>query len=274
MSLNTAIVLAKDPVNGQLMVDPLGQNSPLPIDVVPIIFQNLKTDLPSVALVCKKWKTMADDKLVREKIRPAQAFGVQEWNDYIGVDAGKEPPLPRRAYETLEKEGGLLTFIPQTVKVTKENGIVEIVTLDNLEAIGNLVENPKKGHSTRYSIVSWKKAFEEKTKPENPHWVWIKKDVCGRGKWYDTQQEIAKQMKVSVSGLIDTVISVFMEYIRSGERNFIWDPVNFKWTNARVNDIIDGFRWISLSFTPTGLRVIHDRGDGGDYVGFAPARKS
>ncbi len=262
MSLNTAIVLARDPINGQLMVDPLGQNSSLPIDVVPIIFQNLKADLTSVALVCKKWKAMADDKLVREKIRPVQAFGVQEWKDYIGVDAGEEPLLPRRAYETLEKEGGMLTFIPQTVKVTKQNGVVEVVTLNTLEAIGNLVENPKKGHKTSYSVVSLIN-LQEKRKTENPHWVWIKKDVYGKGAWSTVHHEIAKQMKVSVAGLIDTVISVFMDYIRFGERNFLWDS-----SNVLVND----FQKIGLQFTPSGFDISLHKG----YVPrpFVPARKS
>ncbi len=270
MSLNTAIVLARDPINGQLMVNPLGQNSPLPLDVVPIIFQNLKADLTSVALVCKKWKAIADDKVVREKIRPAQAFGVQEWKDFIGVDAGEEPPLPRRAYETLEKEGGLLTFIPQIVKVTKENGVVEIVTIDSLAAIGNLVENPKKGHNAGYEIKSsWHDIIQKKRKPENPHWVWIKKDAYGRGKLFNEQAELAKRMKVSVSGLIDTVITVFMDYIRSGERNFFWDSYNEKWTNVRVND-----GTTCLRFFPPKLQVFQDLGHGVEYIAFAPARKS
>ena len=42
MSLNTSIVPARDSISGQVMVDPIGQKSPLPIDVARIIFQNLK----------------------------------------------------------------------------------------------------------------------------------------------------------------------------------------------------------------------------------------
>ena len=102
----TTIVSGADPIHGQPMeIDPIVQFSELPMDVVPIIFQNLKADLPSVALVCRNWKAITDGEGFRQMIRPAQAFGVQEWKEYIGVDAGDEPRLPRRAYGDLEKEG-------------------------------------------------------------------------------------------------------------------------------------------------------------------------
>ena len=89
----------------------------------------------------------------------------------------KSPPLPRRAYGDLEKEGGLLTFIPEIVKVI-ENG--KEVALDNLKAIGNLVNKPKKGFETGYKINEfyWPEAIEEKRKLEKPHWVWIKKEAA------------------------------------------------------------------------------------------------
>lgn len=169
MSLNTSIVSGSDPINGRPMVDPIGQESSLPIDVARIIFQNLKSHLPAMAQVSKNWKAIIDDKDFRRIIRPSQAFGTQEWKEYIGVDAGKEPPLPRRAYGDLENEGGLLTFIPEIVKVI-ENG--KEVALDNLKAIGNLVNKPKKGFETRYknygnSIYFWPEAIEEKENSKN-----------------------------------------------------------------------------------------------------------
>ncbi len=77
MTINT-VVLWRDPINGQPMVDPLGKENSLPIDVVRIILQNLKADLPEVALVCKNWKAMADDEVFRQMIRPVQSFGTNE----------------------------------------------------------------------------------------------------------------------------------------------------------------------------------------------------
>ena len=89
------------------------------MDVLPIIFQNVKTDLPNLALVCKNWKAIVDNKQFRETIRPDKAFGSREWKEYIGVDAGEEPHLPRRAYGDMEKGNYYLTFIPEKVKITQ-----------------------------------------------------------------------------------------------------------------------------------------------------------
>ncbi len=275
----TTIVSGADPIHGQPMeIDPIGQFSELPMDVVPIILQNLKADLPSVALVCKNWKSIVDDEMFRKMIRPAQAFGVQEWKEYIGVDAGDEPRLPRRAYGDLEKEGGLLTFIPEKVKFI-ENG--NEVLLDNLEVIGKLVGNPKKGNKTGYTQNSWQTAISEKRKREKPHWVWIKKEAIGRNKTYEQQQElIAKEENIKIpgakiSGLIDTAISVFMEYVRSGEQIFVWDPpVNGQRTLVRVNEKTCVCYRIGLYFVLSGLRVSDDYAYDDDYGAVAPARKS
>ena len=276
----TTIVSGADPIHGPPMeIDRIVQFSELPIDVVPIIFQNLKADLPSVALVCRNWKAIADDETFCKMIRPAQAFGVQEWKEYIGVDVGDEPRLPRRAYGDLEREGGgLLTFIPEKVKDI-ENG--NEVLLDNLEAVGKLVGNPKKGNKTGYTIDSWPEAISEKRKQEKPHWVWIKKEVIGRHKSYEQQQELVaivenkKAPGANISGLIDTAISVFMGYVRSGEQIFVWDPpVKGLRTWVRVNEQTRGLR-LGLGFAPSGLVVYNCHGDG-DYVCIAvsPSRKS
>ncbi len=56
MSLNTIIDLTKDPINGQPMRDPIGKESPLPMEMALDIFKNLKQDLRSVALVCRKMR--------------------------------------------------------------------------------------------------------------------------------------------------------------------------------------------------------------------------
>ncbi len=234
MSLNSAIVSRGDPFSRELMeldsgepmeLDSVGPFSELPLDVVCFIFQNLKADLPNLALVCRNWKNITDDKAFCEMIRPVQAFGTKEWQEYIGVDAGAEPRLPRRAYGDLEREDGLLTFIPDKVIVTKENGGVEEVLLDNLEVIGKLVENPKKGNKTGYdNIGSPLDLLLEKRKLEKPHWVWIKKEVIGRCVNDLPQQNAVRISGASVSRLIDIAVSVFMVYVRSGERNFVWDP--------------------------------------------------
>ena len=253
MSLNT--ISARDPINGQPMVDPTSQQSSLSIDAIRIIFQNLKADLPSVALVCKSWKALADSEVFRQMIRPSQAFGTQEWKEYIGVDAGAELRLPRRAYGDLEREDGFLNFIPDKVKIINENGVVEEVILDNLYAIGNLIKYPKTDLITGYSGDAKVEALVEKIKLEKPHWVWLKKEVSNR---YLKQELITDEdiPGTDISGAIDTVISVFMEYVRSRKRYFPLNPQN-KNTFVVVKDQIKGWR-IALGFGRIGLIVVNE----------------
>ncbi len=282
MQIDNINVTGTNQYEVQSMSDPIAGS--LPIDVLPIIFKNVKTDLPNLALVCKNWKAFVDNKEFRETIRPAKAFGSREWKEYIGVDAGEEPQLPRRAYADMKKGNYYLTFIPKSVKITQENGkvddtsmdieVVKEVPLDSLEVIGKLVSNPIKGNKIGYDPDYWPEALQEKRNLEKPHWVLISKEIIGRNKSYKDQKKLAKEKndKVSgtkISGLIDTAISWFMEYVQSGERNYIWDSAKNEHNWVRVK----GGR-LSLSFAPSGLRVFLISGHPSGSVGFAFARKS
>ncbi len=273
--------LGMDPISQNSLIDILGQESPLPEDVILNIFEKLKTDLPHLALVSKTWKAMADDKRLYDRIRPRQAFGTKEWKEYIGVDAGEELRLPRRVYGDLEKGAHLLTFIPEKIKVTKENGKVEEVALDNLKDIGDLVKTPITVLETGYS-----KAFTTRiTLPkirvnqEESHWVWINKEVLGRNKTYFYMEELIESEKIKIpgadySGILDTVISMFMEYARSGERNFSTLPIDNNLSTliflresfySPYNNFVSGFGPSGIVFTTwTGPHI---------SVGFVVARK-
>ncbi len=286
MQINNTNVTGTNQYEAQSMVDPIVGS--LPTDVLPIIFQNVKTDLPNLALVCKNWTAIVDNQQFRESICPAKAFGSREWKEYIGVDAGEEPLLPRRAYGDMQNGSHYLTFIPEKVKMTQVNGKVDDtsmdieevkeVPLDSLEVIGNLVSNPIKGNIIGFTQNSWPEALQEKRNLEKPHWVLISKEIIGRNKRYEDQQKLAKEENdkvpgTKISGLIDTVISLFMEYVRSGERNFIWDSAKNEYNMARVNELTNGWRF-GLGFAPSGL-VVYGLCDGpGEGVGFAFARKS
>ncbi len=286
MQINNISVAGTNQYEVQSMVDPIAGS--LPIDVLPIIFQNGKTDLPNLALVCKNWKAIVDNKQFRETIRPPKAFGSREWKEYIGVDAGEELPLPRRAYGDMEKGNYYLTFIPKTVKVTQENGkiddtsmdieVVKEVPLDSLEIIGKLVTNPIKGNKIGYDPISWQPPIPEKRNLEKPHWVLISKEIIGRSKSYEAQQKLAKEENknisgTNISGLMDTAISMFMEYVGSGERNFIYDSAKNEYNWVRVNEQTRGLR-ICLRFAPSGLGVYYSYEYPSECVGFAFARKS
>ncbi len=286
MQINNTNVTGTNQYVVQSMVDPIAGS--LPTDVLPIIFKNVKTDLPNLALVCKNWTAIVDNKQFRESICPAKAFGSREWKEYIGVDAGKEPLLPRRAYGDMQNGNHYLTFIPEKVKMTQVNGKVDDtsmdieevkeVPLDSLEVIGKLVANPSKGNKIGFTQNSWPAALQEKRNLEKPHWVLISKEIVGRNKSYEDQQKLAKEENdkvpgTKISGLIDTVISVFMEYVRSGERNFIWNSAKNEYNIARVNEQTRGVR-LGLGFAPPGLHVDDRYSFTAGGLGFAFARKS
>ena len=271
--INISISSGIDPISRQPLIDPINT---LPIDVVRLIFQKLKKDLPSAALVCKNWKVLADDKIFLRMIRPIQAFGTQEWRDYIGVDVEEEEPrLPRCIYGDIEKWESLLTFIPEKVKVI-ENG--KEVFLNGLEAIGNLVKKPRTDLDTGYSRSTWIPKILEKRIPEKPHWVWIKIEALGRNKTYKRQEILASHERwrksgAKIAGLMDAAISMLMEYARSRKRNFIWDEENLHYTIVRTSEKAEIGR-ICLGFASTGLRI-QDLSEH-DYcnVGFACAWQS
>jgi hypothetical protein len=260
----------------------------LPTDVLPIIFLNMTTDLPHLALVCKNWKVIVDNKQFREMICLAKAFGSREWKEYMGVDVGEEPLLPRRAYGDMEKGNYYLTFIPEKVKKTQVNGKVDDasrdieevkeVPLDSLEVIGQLVANRINGNNVGFYPNAWQEAISKKRSLEKPHWVLISKEVIGKNKTYEEHQKLAKEENknspgANISGLIDSILSVFMEYVRSGERNFEWDSAKNQNNWIRVNEKTGGIR-ISLGFAPSGLNVFSRCGHAYTDVGFALAWKS
>ena len=268
-------VSGRDPINGQFMVDPISHDTPLPAEVAFIILQKAKTNLHFIALVCKSWKVLADNEMFLKEIRPIQAFGTQEWEDYIGVDAGEEPHLPRRAYGDLENEDGLLTFIPEKVKAIKGNGVIEEFPLNTLKAIGKWVKNPKKGHKTGYEPDTLKESLQKKRKQEKPHWVWIKKEVFGRNERYPEQQKLAKEenKKISganIAGLLDVIISLFMEYVRSGQRYFRLDADEYSLVKVHKKD---GLSQICLGFGLDGMDVDNYYAPQSYSIGFALARK-
>lgn len=196
----------------------VSETNSLTRDIALIILLSLKTELQNVALVCKNWKAFADNRTFRDRIYPSQAFGATEWKEYLSAHAEKEPLLPRRAYGDMEAGDYLLTFIPKNLKVPTTGGKVRRVRINNLAAIANLVKKPKKGNEIGLSCDSgWNGDCKNIIGLEKPHWVLIDKEAVGKNKTYQQQQMEAEKSQVKISGLIDTVISLFMEYVRSGK---------------------------------------------------------
>lgn len=84
----------------------------LPIDIGRLIFMEAKTNLDSMALVCKNWVVLADEDKFLEILRDItpEISGVREWKEHVKViKICDEIRIPREAYRIIE-EGALLTF--------------------------------------------------------------------------------------------------------------------------------------------------------------------
>ena len=274
-------IILRDPINEQPLVDLMGT---LPVDAARIILRDLKDYLPDVALVCSRWRDLVDDDDFRNMIRPTIAFGSREWKYYIGVDAGREPRLPRCAYRgDIESGKYLLTLVPKTVKLILKNKYAVVINLNNLKVIEKLLANAINGNKVVITEDSpQKEILNSKRKLENSHWVLLDKEVRCKNETYDAQQEIAKEVNIKapdtkISGLIDTVISVCMDYIRSRMPHSFLDPVppDYQSIFIRFNELYNGKK-IRLFFRWSGIRIQQDTSPPNlpEGVGFLWAKKS
>ena len=191
---------------------------------------------------------------------PSIAFGKADWEKYFG-DIGMEPPLPANIEKILNepcsfwpnkkvRETHLLVLIPKTVNKKPFT----------LNYLGELIQKPKSGYSTKYSIHSdyAKKAVGKKSYPS--HWVLMTRDIipCSEYRGYAKCCElIANHSKKTglpyeLPHLLDATASILMHYVKTGERLYGFDP----WTNTYSQDANkDKDPLIVGSFAPVGLSV-------------------
>lgn len=180
---------------------------------------------------------------------------------------GIEPPLPPSTHEILSspcpfwrgkrvQETHLLVLIPRTV-----NG--KPLTLKSL---GELVQAPKQGNATQYREF-YIGDYIDAPAPAS-HWVLITRDILegSRNKGYDDQQaRVARHAQRSgipyqVPNILDATISIFMEYVRSGNCLYHDDP----WTFTRCQGKYDRHGPLVVGgCSPAGLFVSYsdDNGD-------------
>ena len=172
---------------------------------------------------------------------PSIAFGKDEWGKYFG-DVVIEPPLPANIENILNepcsfwpekkvKETHLLVLIPNTV-----NG--KPFTMNYL---GELIQKPKSGHSTKYEYYSdyAKKAVGDKSYPS--HWVLMTRDIIpgSRDKrCKECGNMIANHRKKTgipyeLPNLLEATASILMHYVKTGERLYRDDP----WTYTYSQDV-------------------------------------
>jgi hypothetical protein len=204
---------------------------------------------------------------------PAMAFGKEKWAIHIG-DVGIEPPLPPDIDKILKspcpffpgkkvEETHLLTLIPKTV-----NG--KPLTLNSLE---ELMKLPKKGIATRY--VSYRDGIKKEhgdAAPSFSYWVLFTKDVIpeSRKKSYNKQKKLVASYShkahvlYEVPRLLEAAVSIFMEYLLTGQRLYSDSPWTFTRCQERISEH-PNWPLVVGGFAVGGLHVINfdDREDSG-----------
>jgi hypothetical protein len=191
---------------------------------------------------------------------PAIAFGKELWAKYLG-DVGEETPLPSGIHQILQspcpffpgkkvEETHLLTLIPKTV-----NG--KPLTLIYLE---ELVKHPKQGQATKY-ISHWKQIEEQygSQPPPRSYWVLMTRDVIpeSRDKNYDAQKQLLvsynqkAHVPYKVPHLLEATVSIFMEYLKTGQRLYSDNP----WTYTRCQERIHPWPLVVGGYGAEGLHV-------------------
>ena len=259
----------------------------LPNEIALEIFKMLFMDWPSISCVSHNWSAMANDDGLygcllehlkkKHTINGAEAYEEVYKKAYpnvsIKVKVAEEFRLPKGIYRYLEEnqQGFMITFITDEI-IIENNGEVQKIVFESLEAVGNFFKNPVTDLETCFTAGSCEKVIKEK-RSLKPHWSIISKEGMYKNETFPEQLRLSGKR---VARLMDTAISVLMVYARSGckERLFVWDPQNGKYTLVRFGDEdkSEGRR-PCLGFGPSGLNVGHGFFDYAlKSIGVVPAR--
>lgn len=268
-------------------------------EIIFKIFCDARKDISALSKVNKRCRELAYREELFRQIAASNCFNAADLKKYFGVRGMDDLELPKRAelgFETgdLNKAADvakrvtylnnlasdfMLTLRPNSVKMKDQNGNDKEIVLDSGDAVKEMLLYQKAGHRIGFDPASWPEAMAEKRKIEKtPFWVWINRQVIGRSKIYTVQKDdvLKKSLrapKANVSDLMDTMFSVLMNYVKTGERCFELDLKNKKYTIIRVNDTTRECR-LGVGFAPAGLCVYAYYDDDIVHIGVVVARKS
>jgi len=227
-------------------------------------FQRSSEDIGSLYLVSRNWTALLSSLEYTEPIKTmliaAFSFNKLKWEEYIG-DVGEEPFFPANMHQILQSQCSIwpgkkveqthiLTLVPKTV-----NG--EPLTLKLMDS---RVKKPKKENETKLRDSSF--YSYDKTAVKKSHWVLMTKDVIpdSRRKSYSDQQQLAKAynkngIEYEVPKLLDVAVSVFMEYVQTGERLLSDKP--WTYTRCREQGSSGNYQMLVGGFSLSGLYVTY-----------------
>jgi hypothetical protein len=243
--------------------------SKLPPDILGTIFSMVKEYLPSFALVCRRWRTIIDDDICRNMCYPPEAFGAKKWREYIGEPGVETLLPRRVHNDlakgnfllTLIPEVVQITTREGTTESVKINERTIADLVKNPEKGHKTVykirrESDVTGQRSSCNDL-WNISLDDAHKS---HWILINKDVLYTQNNHYAQKKIAQAQSqlnpvelheldfvryfyryrspqsqclgirgADMSGCLDTIASIFLHFVESGNCWLKNAPVNNTW---------------------------------------------
>ena len=215
-------------------------------DIFAEVLKHSKSSLVTLACVTKQFNTLTH--AFAKNYRPEVCFGRAEWLSFSG-DPGIEPPLnlPLRIIQNFDPDKQILTFIPETI-----NNIP--LTLSSIDRFVSVCKN--KTESNYSTTLDFFKISDKTGGKVKAHWVLLSKDIfaetCIKG-FYE-QEKLVRKQKFEIPNLIDTVVSLFMHNLKTGE--FVYPFKGVDWTYTSVQETTkDGYGILVGCFSKESLCV-------------------
>lgn len=222
---------------------------PLPADLWgEIIFNHTKLELLIIASVSKQFKSLANDYAKNHP--PKGCFGKAEWLRY-GGDPGVVPQLPLHMYNRFNPYYEMLTLIPETI-----NG--ELTTLSSIDRFFSYC---KKTNVSNYrNPLDKYEIYDFSIKAFKSHWVLLSKRISkiNDAEYYyyylDEHKQEVLPKGFEAPNLIDTIVSLFMENLNTGNCNYMTGLTYVEETNDGGDQIVVGN--FGGAFGQCGLDVV------------------
>jgi hypothetical protein len=243
----------------------------LPEEIQAEVISWCSQDLEAIACASKLFNILVKQWVeIQCRAVPEWAFGKAKWLKY-GAETGEEPLLQMTLKVYQECSKGLFTcyLIPETIN---ENPLT-------LSSIDEFVSNFKGSKKSNYRYPISDFGINEAADKVKTHWIMLSKDLLpgSRSTRERTVTFAEKESLARVAGevpkLIDTVVTVLMHNLHTGEFIYPAESNGRTWTFTLVEEGGKYGRIVVGGFCPLGLWV-DSLNEHLDSVGVACARKS
>lgn len=238
-----------------------------PPEIFNEILKYSKSSFAPLACVKKQFEILIKDYVQHNPLKGY--FGKKEWKNYVG-DPGIVCPIPLM-FQDFDPLKQMLTFIPETI-----NGA--LLTLSSIDAF---VSKYKKSVKSNYTFpLSQHGIYDNTVKKFKSHFVILSKDVllATKNKNFRKQAYAVKKQGFEIPNLIDTVVSLFMHNLKTGEfiyPSYCYSTGNSQLTYTRVREKNKkNYRIIIGAFCAHNLYIGYNITYNASFIGVACARKS